>query len=130
MTKSNLQPTDAEMQVLQVLWSAGPSSVKSVNDAISKEREVGYTTTLKTMQIMHDKGLVSREKEGKSHIYSATVSRESAQKVALDKVLNNVFQGSAMNLVMQVLGDGKSDKKELKKIREYLDELDRKGGES
>lgn len=121
------KPTEKELEILQVLWQEGPSTVRDVNDHLSAKREVGYTTTLKFMQIMHEKGLVTRERDGKTHIYQAAVSEEDAQTSLITELMDTAFRGSAMQLVMGALGTRKSSKQELKKIREYLDSLE--GGE-
>jgi len=131
MAKKQLpKPTEAELEILQIIWGLGPSTVKSVNQIICKTKEVGYTTTLKLMQIMFDKGLVNRIRDGKTHIYESAISQEKTQRQLLDKFLEAAYQGSAMNLVMQLLGNRKSSKKELDQIREYLDkfESDQKKG--
>jgi len=123
MMKRKTFPTDGELEILQILWGKGPSTVKQVNEILAKGKDVGYTTTLKIMQIMHEKRLVSREKNGKSHIYTASVSIDDTRQQALDKVVDTVFQGSAMKLVMQALGNRKSSKEELEEIKKYLDDL-------
>ncbi len=117
------QPTEKELDILQVLWAKGPQTVREVNDQLQSEKEVGYTTTLKILQIMHDKGLVSRELNGKTHIYKSLISESATQQKMLDKVVDKVFKGSAMNLVMQALGNSKSTDKELDEIRAYIDQL-------
>jgi len=125
MQKKQLpKPTEAELEILQVIWRLGPSIVKSVNQIICKNREVGYTTTLKLMQIMFDKGLLNRKRDGKTHIYASAVSQEKTQRQLLDKFVDAAYQGSAMNLVMQLLGNRKSSKKELDQIRDYLDKIE------
>ena len=129
MTKRKNYPTDGELEILQILWGKGPSTVKDVNIILANEKEVGYTTTLKIMQIMHEKKLVSREKDGKSHIYTASISIDDTQQQVLDKVVDTVFQGSAMKLVMQALGNRKSSKEELEEIKKYLDTLNIVKGE-
>ena len=119
------KPTEKELEILQVLWKQGPSNVREVNDIISAHNEIAYTTTLKLMQIMLEKGLVRRIKEGKLHIYEAVISEEKTQKQLVDKLLETAFKGSAMKLVMQVLGNSKSSSKELDEIRTYLDKLEK-----
>ncbi len=118
------KPTEKELEILQVLWKKGPSNVRQVNDIISAHNEIAYTTTLKLMQIMLDKGLVRRIKEGKLHIYEAAISEEKTQKQLVDKLLETAFKGSAMKMVMQVLGNNKSSRAELEEIRAYLDQLE------
>ena len=123
MVKPKYYPTDGELEILQILWGRGPSTVKDVNEVMAKDKEVGYTTTLKLMQIMHEKKMVSREKNGKSHIYTPTISIDDTRQQVLDKVVDTVFQGSAMKLVMQALGNRKSSKEELDEIKKYLEKL-------
>ena len=95
------KPTDAELQILHVLWEQGPSTVRTVNDLLNTQREVGYTTTLKIMQIMHaEKGLLTRQEDGRTHIYSAAVTRDETQASLLQQFVDNTFRGSAMQLVM------------------------------
>jgi len=118
------KPTEKELEILQVLWKEGAATVRQINDELSREREVGYTTTLKFLQIMHEKGLVSRERSGKTHIYEAAISESKAQQHLVNDLLDNAFRGSAMKLVMGALGSRKSSKKELDELRRYLDDLE------
>lgn len=121
------RPTDSEWQILTILWEHGPSTVRFVNDTINAgeaDRQVGYTTTLKLMQIMFDKGLLAREKSGKTHIYRPAVSESHTQQRLVDRLLDTAFGGSAMKLVMQALGSRKSSAKELRQIRAFLDQLE------
>jgi BlaI family penicillinase repressor len=118
------KPTDSELEILRHLWKHGPSTVRDVNDALNIGKEVGYTTTLKLMQIMADKGLVSRILEGKTHIYEAAVSEENTQQQLLDKVMHTAFGGSMSRLVMQALGQNQASAEELQQIREMLDKLE------
>lgn len=122
-----VRPTDSELEILQVLWERGASTVRDVNDALSakRESEVGYTTTLKLMQIMHDKGLLEREKDGRGHVYAASVDRTLTQRALIDRFLENAFGGSAMQLVMQTLGGHKASPAEIDQIRAYLDEIEK-----
>ena len=119
------KPTDSELEILQVLWDRGPSTVREVNDLLSAKREIGYTTTLKIMQIMHEKSLLEREKDGKGHVYTANVEREATQKALLDRFLEGAFGGSAMQLVMQTLGGHKASAAEIDQIRDYLDAIEK-----
>jgi predicted transcriptional regulator len=111
-----------------LLWNLGPSSVRTINDELNKTKNTGYTTTLKIMQIMAEKGLATRIKDGRNHIYSAAVEQQAAQRQLLDKLLNGVFGGSASKLVMQALGNHDASKKELDEIKKYIEELE--GGKS
>ena len=124
MAKQSQKPTDKELEILQVIWADGPSNVRHINEVLAAKTGIGYTTTLKLMQIMFEKGLLSRTKEGKTHVYSAEVSKEHAQGQIIDKLMNTVFNGSTINLVMQALGNKLSSKKELDEIRAYLDKLE------
>ena len=121
----NIKPTEAELEILQILWQKGPSSVKDVNEEINKKKESGYTTTLKTMQIMFEKGLLIREKDGRSHTYQSAFKKEETQQVLLDKVLETAFGGSAGKLIMQALGNKKTSKEELTQIKKMIDELEK-----
>lgn len=128
MTKAKIKTTESELEILQFLWHLGPSSVRTINDELNKAKNTGYTTTLKIMQIMAEKGLVTRIKDGRNHIYSAAVEQKVAQRQLLDKLLNGVFGGSATKLVMQALGNHEPSKKELEEIKKYIDGLE--GGKS
>ncbi len=119
------KPTDSELEILQILWRNGPSTVKVVNEILNEKKDVGYTTTLKFMQIMNEKGLVQRNEDERSHIYSASINQNDTQKVLLDKLLETAFSGSAANLVMQALGNSNTSKDDLKKIRDYLNKIER-----
>lgn len=122
------KPTEAELSILQILWQYGPSTVRFVNEKLNIEKKVGYTTSLKTMQIMHEKKLVKRNEENRTHIYEANVKEEDTQKQLLDRFLDKTFKGSAMKMVMQALGNRKTSKKELDEIRNLLDKLEKGGG--
>jgi len=121
------KPTEKELEILQILWEKGAAAVKDVHEALGGEQANGYTTILKLMQIMNEKGLVTRQKSGKLHLYEARVSQETTQQQMLDKMITTVFNGSAMQLVMSALGNKKSSKQELLEIRKYLEQLE--GGE-
>ena len=124
MAEKKNKPTEAELDILAILWEMGPSSVRIVNDILSKHRQVGYTTTLKQLQIMHEKGLVSRVNDGRTHIYTAERGKEETQKQLLDRLLDAAFGGSASKLVMQVLGNHKSSRKELEEIKKLIQKLE------
>lgn len=118
------KPTEAELEILQVLWEHGPSTVRFVNDLLSKQKNVGYTTTLKIMQIMADKQLLNRDTTGKTHIYKVAISQQKTQQQLINKLMASAFGGSAMKLVMQALGNKKSTAAELNEIRAFLDQLE------
>lgn len=126
MTKnSKLKPTEAELAILQVLWERGPSTVRQVQEQLQEQRGTGYTTALKLMQIMRDKGLLRRDDSGHAHIYRAAVTRNKTQKQIVGQLLDQVFEGSAKQLVMQALSSRKSTPDELAEIRSLLDQLER-----
>ena len=116
--------TDAEMEVLQVLWKHGPATVREVNDEIAKTRFVGYTTTLKVMQIMVDKGSLSREEAGKAHVYAPVESTEKAKSDILADLIDRVFDGSAADLVLHALGGQKASPEELAEIKAIISSLE------
>ncbi len=124
MSNQPSKPTEAELEILQVLWQHGPATVRFVNERLNQKKEVGYTTTLKLMQIMAEKGLVKRNEENRSHLYEAHVTEEATQKHLLDKFLDVAFRGSASKLVMQALGNHKASKEELAQIRELLNKME------
>lgn len=122
--KENIKPTESEMEILQVLWEKGDSTVREVHEILSAKKEAGYTTTLKLMQIMHDKGLLNRNDDARSHIYSTAVKKESMQKQVVNKMINGMFKGSSAKLIMHALGNHRASKEELAEIKKYLDELE------
>ena len=121
--KKQFKPTEGELEILQVLWVNGQATVREVHENILKYKEAGYTTTLKLMQIMFEKGLVSRDDSSKTHIYTANVSREKTQNQFLGKMITNLFGGSSTQLVMQALGNHSPNKEELNEIQIMLDNL-------
>jgi len=126
MNKKLHKPTESELEVLAILWKNGPSTVRLVNDKLNQKREVGYTTTLKIMQIMNEKGILTRESEGRTHVYQPKISQEEIQGKLVDRLLETAFGGSASNLVMQALGNHKSSKEELEKIKDLIKKLEDK----
>jgi len=124
MPKAPPKPTDSELEILHVLWQHGPATVRTVNEQLSQHREVGYTTTLKIMQLMLEKGLVTRDDEGRSHIYRAAVREQDTQGLLLDKFVAATFGGSALKLVMQALGNRKTSADELAQIRRLLNDIE------
>lgn len=121
-----IKPTDSELEILKILWACGSASVREVHDELAKTKEAGYTTTLKLMQIMTDKGLLTRDTGGKSHTYEAAVPQQQVQGQILNRMIDTVFGGNAAQLVMQALGNHKTNKEEIDEIRKYLTELEQK----
>lgn len=119
------RPTDAELAILQVLWQRGPSTVRQVQDALKTERGTGYTTMLKLMQIMYEKGLLRRDDSERSHIYEAAVSQRKTERRIVGDLLDQVFDGSARQLVLHALSVKKSSRAELDEIRKMIDELEK-----
>ena len=116
------KPTDAELAILRVLWSRGPSTVRQVHDVLTGQRATGYTTALKLLQIMSEKRLVARDETDRSHVYSARLSEGETQRQLLDDLLGRAFGGSATKLVMQALAGDKATPAELAEIRRLIDE--------
>jgi predicted transcriptional regulator len=121
-----IKPTEGELEILQVLWEKGNATVREVHETILKTKEAGYTTTLKLMQIMFEKGLVTRDDSAKTHIYQPNVSREMTQSQFIGKMITSLFGGSSTQLVMQALGSQSPSKEELAEIQELLDNLKNK----
>ena len=126
MANEPRRPTDAELEILTVLWSIGPATVREVHDVISQRRPAQYSTVLKFMQIMAEKGLVSRDEKQRAHIYEAARTREWTQRQLAGDLLERAFAGSAKALLMGALSARKSTKEELAGMRKLLDEY-RKG---
>src|ERR1044072_2709809 len=122
-TTKYIKPTESELEILQILWTKGIATVREVHEELTKTKEAGYTTTLKLMQIMHEKGLVKRDDSVKTHIYQAAVSKEKTQKHLLGKMIDTLFGGSPTQLVMQALGNHKASDIELEEIQKLLDNL-------
>jgi predicted transcriptional regulator len=118
-------PTDAELRILRVLWAKGPATVRDVHEVLNAERPAGYTTTLKLMQIMLDKRLVTRDESERTHVYSAAVAERQTQRSATADLLGRLFDGSAAALMQQALSVKPSSREELRRIREMLDALER-----
>lgn len=132
------KPTESELEILQLLWEMGPSTVRTVNDRLNDpknpsrggrrlagdQREVGYTTTLKIMQIMFEKGLVTREEDGRTHIYTAVINEQDTQSALLQQFVDTAFRGSAMKLVLQALGNHDASPDELDEIKSLIAQLE------
>lgn len=121
--KPSNRPTDAELSILRVLWDRGPSTVKDVHHELSDNNIVGYTTVLKTLQIMTEKGLVTRDESERAHVYTAASSEEQTQQHLLKDLLERAYEGSASKLVMQALSTKRATAEEIAEIRRLLDEI-------
>ncbi len=119
------RPTDAELEILTVLWSRGPSTVRDVHEVIAARKPTQYTTVLKLLQIMADKGLVLRNEKQRAHVYEAARPREWTQRQLAGDLLQRAFEGSARNLVLGALAARKAGKKELAELRRLLDEYEK-----
>jgi len=125
MSKEIPKPTESELEILQVLWQSGPCSVRLVHEKLCADgRDIGYTTTLKLMQIMSEKGLVVRNTDARSHIYEASLPEEAVQGQLLRRFVDTAFRGSAMSLVMQALGQHRADAEELAQIKALIREME------
>jgi BlaI family transcriptional regulator, penicillinase repressor len=120
------RPTDAELGILRVLWQRGPSTVREVQESLNEARPTGYTTVLKTLQIMTEKGLVRRDEQQRAHVYEAEFAQQQTQRQIVGDLLNRVFDGSASNLSIHALATKKAtSSEELSQIRDILDEFER-----
>lgn len=119
------EPTKAELEILQVIWENGPSTVRFVNDKLNEQRDVNYTSTLKLMQIMADKGSLIRDESQMKHVYRVAEEEQKTKSQLLDKFVDAVYQGSAGKLVMQLLGNKKASKEDIAAIKQILDKLDK-----
>jgi predicted transcriptional regulator len=119
----SIKPTESELEILQILWKRQHATVREVHEELSQYKESGYTTTLKLMQIMFEKGIVVRDDSSKTHIYTPNISRDNTQKQLVGKMVNSLFGGSTTQLVMQALGSTAPSKEELDEIQQLLDNL-------
>lgn len=117
-------PTESELEILQVLWIKGPASVRAINEELNQRREVGYTTTLKLLQIMFEKGLVQRDASERVHIYKAAVEESATQQRLLKRFVDTLFRGSATQLVMQALGNHEPSSEELDAIKSLIEQME------
>jgi len=122
-TTRQIKPTESELEILGILWNEQSATVRRVHEELSKNKESGYTTTLKLMQIMFEKGLVTRDDSSKTHIYQPAVTREKTQKQFLNKMINTLFAGSSANLVLQALGGHNASEDELQQIQQLINQL-------
>lgn len=119
------RPTDAELEILRVLWDQGPSTVRDVHTTLERHREIGYTTVLKFMQIMAAKGLVARDETARAHVYKARVAQEQTQRQLVGHLLDRAFGGSAANLMMQALSGRKASAEEIAQMRQMLADFEK-----
>ena len=124
MSRRLPNPTEAELEILQVLWRHGPCTVRQVHEELGREKSTGYTTTLKLLQIMTEKELVQRDESQRTHVYRARLSQERTQRHLVEDLLQRAFGGSAQKLVMQALAHQKATPEELAEIRRLLDDLE------
>ncbi|MEM1214494.1 MAG: BlaI/MecI/CopY family transcriptional regulator [Bacteroidota bacterium] len=122
--EKNGQPTASELAILQVLWQRGPLPVKEVHAVLEREKEVVYTTILKTMQVMHERGFLARESQGRKHIYQAAIAQEDTQNRLLDSFVQRTFGGSAKRLVMRALGNMDTTKEDLEELKSLIQKLE------
>jgi len=124
--KDSPRPTEAELEILGVLWQRGPSTVRDVHELVSPTRGVGYTTVLKLLQIMAEKGLVRRDESRRAHVYAARVPAEQTQRQLVGDLVDRAFGGSAARLVQQALSSKRASREEIARIRDLLDEIERR----
>jgi len=125
-TSPKTEPTRSELEILQVLWQHGPSTVRFVNDELnSKKRTVQYTGTLKLMQIMAEKGILSRDETNMKHVYKAALEEQKTKGFLLERFVESMYNGSASNLMMQLLGNKKTSKKEMDAIKELIRKMEK-----
>ena len=125
--KKKFTPTTSELEILQFLWTNSKATVREVHAYLtaSQQKDVGYTTTLKTMQVMLERGLLKREIEGRKHLYLSAIEKDDTQNELLDKFLKLTFGGSAMKLVMKALGNYQASNEELDELKKYIDSIDK-----
>jgi len=124
---NEIRPTESELEILQILWKKGPATVREINDLLSNDQDktIGYTTTLKIMQIMYEKGLLLRDDSQRTHIYTAAVREGKIQSALLDRFLNAAYKGSASKLALQLLGNHETTPDELAAIKALIDQLEK-----
>jgi predicted transcriptional regulator len=122
MARTHPRPTDAELEILRVLWERGPATVRQVHEALARTRDTGYTTTLKLMQIMAEKDLVRRDESARTHVYEARLSQAQTQRQLVTDLVDRAFGGSAAALVLRALSSHKPTDNELAEIRRLIDE--------
>lgn len=121
-----MEPTKSELEILQVLWQHGPSTVRFVNDTLNEQkRAVQYSSTLKLMQIMAEKGILLRDESSMKHVYSPAEDENRTKTALLEKFVDSMYKGSASSLVMQLFGNKNTSREELDEIRDFLKKLDK-----
>lgn len=120
MAEHQIKPTESELEILQIIWRRGPSTVRQIHDILSAKKDVGYTTTLKLLQIMVQKGIVTADKRFRTHTYYAILKEEETQKKLIDQLLSVAFGGSASKLVMSALGDAKPRPEDIEELRNFI----------
>ena len=123
---SRIEPTRSELEILAVLWSSGPSTVRFVMEELNKIRDLNYTATLRLMQLMVDKGILKRDETRMQHVYHVIEPQQKTKHHLLSKVLDSVFQGSAPNLMMQLVASKKTTKEDIRKMKEILEQFEKK----
>ena len=124
--KKNIEPTRSELEILQVLWEFGPSTVRVVNEKLNEQkREVNYTTTLKLMQIMAEKGILKRDESNMKHVYSPVEEEQKTKSYLLNRFVDAMYNGSASRLMLQLLGNKRPSRKELEEIKKLIEKLDK-----
>ncbi len=122
-----VKPTESELSILRILWRSGASTVRNVNVDLNRTRKVGYTNTLKMMQLMHEKGLLSRDESNRSHIYTPTIQADDIRSNLLNHMIDTVFEGSTSSMMMHALGNYKASPEEIEEIRSLLNNIEDNG---
>ena len=122
-----VKPTESELSILRILWRSGASTVRNVNVDLNRTRKVGYTNTLKMMQLMHEKGLLSRDESNRSHIYTPTIQADDIRSNLLNHMIDTVFEGSTSSMMMHALGNYKASPEEIEEIRSLLNNIEDDG---
>ena len=128
MTNKTIKPTESELEILSILWQEKKATVRTVHEELLKTKDAGYTTTLKLMQIMHEKGLLKRNTDKKIHLYQAAIDKTKTQSQIVNKLVSKLFSGSPADLVLQALGSNKTSNAELDRIEKLIATLKLKNG--
>jgi BlaI family transcriptional regulator, penicillinase repressor len=127
MKEKHVKPTESELDILRVLWENGDCTVRKVHETLMVNKDCGYTTTLKLMQIMFEKGLVTRDDSSKTHVYAAAVSKLDTQGQFVNRMIDGLFSGSSANLVLHALGNSNASEEDLQKIEQFIKSLRKNG---